>query len=486
MDKENNDANIIKFNNSQGEETLKSHKTLIRTSKAAILDSTESLTYGECPERWKILTVYCLCLFSNGFQWLVFSSISNKFSINYNISLWKTKIFSMIYFIIYPFASIPESWLFENYSIKIGLRLCSGCTLFGSFFKLFINCDKTLSVCYIGQIFSASFRPLLLNSPGKIVSNWFREDKRTIICSLICLSDTTGILVGYLWNMAYIKKNVLDKDYKDHVFRYLLSEFILIFFLCIPAFFIDKDKPDKLVSPSQNKEAPKLSNDLRNLFTNIKFILLLISMFFIVGYYFIINIIFNNLLFMFKITTYQCTVIYSVSFTIGIILSLIISFFVDKYKKFKLIMIILCVSAAVFQVFLTFLLEISKSKGLNSFAICFVFYTLINAAIIPFYTIGMNYACEITYPVSETISGGILMIISQLCGIGGTYFFDYLINHTKKQTWIINFIFLVSYIISLICSFFFDEKLSRYEVDKNEKAKEEVKKVKDNESEPVK
>jgi FLVCR family feline leukemia virus subgroup C receptor-related protein len=325
-----------------------------------------------------------------------------------------------------------------------------------------------------------------LNSPGKIASNWFREDKRTIICSLIYLSDTAGILVGYLWNMAYIKKNVLDKDYKDHVFRYLLSEFILIFFLCMAAVFINKDKPDKLVSPSQNKEHQKLSNDLRNLFSNIKFIVLLISMFFIVGYYFIINNIFNNLLFMYKITKYQCTVIYSVSITIGIISSLIISFFVDKYKKFKLIMVILCASATLFQVFLTFLLEIDKSKGLNPFAICFVFYTLINAAVIPFYTIGMNYACEITYPVSETMNGGILMIISQLCGIGGTYLFDYLINSKKKQTWLINCIFLLSYIIPLICSFFFDEKLSRYEIDKIEKIKEEVKQVKDNESEPVK
>ena len=149
-------------------------------------------------------------------------------------------------------------------------------------------------------------------------------------------------------------------------------------------------------------------------------------------------------------------------------------------------MIILCVSASVFQVFLTFLLEINKSKGLNPFAICFIFYKLINAAVIPFYTIGMNYACEITYPVSETMNGGILMIISQLCGIGGTYLFDYLINNKKKQTWLINCIFLLSYIIPFICSFFFDEKLSRYEIDKIEKIKEEVKQVKDNESEPVK
>ena len=477
MEKEKN-ANIIKFNSSQGEETLKSDKKLIKTSKAPMVDSGEILKYEECPERWYNLVAFCFCSFANGFQWFIFTGISKKFSIQYNISLWKVKIFSMIYLIIYPFTSIFESWIFENYSIKIGLRLCSGFTLLGAFLLVFIICDKTLSVCYIGQIFSALFRPLLLNSPGKISSNWFQEDKRTLITSICCLSDTAGILVGYLWNMAYIKKNSIGQDYKDQVFRYMLSEFILIFFLCIPAFFIDKDKPDKLSSPSQNKNKQKLLNDLRKLFSNLRFIFLLISSFFIVGYYFIIGNIFNDLLNLYKITNHQCTVIFSVSITIGIISSIIFSYFVDKYKKFKLIMIILCISAIIFQVFLTFLLEISKSKELNSFSICFVFYILINGVVIPFYTIGINYSCEITYPVTESLSGGIVMIMSQLCGIGGTYLFNHLIEHKKEQTWIINVIILVFYIISLICTLFFNEKLIRYEIDKNENKIEKEKEVK--------
>ena len=130
-------------------------------------------------------------------------------------------------------------------------------------------------------------------------------------------------------------------------------------------------------------------------------------------------------------------------------------------------MTIFCISAIVFQVFLTFLLELVESKGLNAFAICLVFYILINASIIPFYTIGMNYACEITYPVSESISGGIIIALSQLCGIGGTYLFDHFINHQQDKTWIINVILLIFFVISFLLSLFFDEKLYRYEIDKS-------------------
>ena len=70
------------------------------------------------------------------------------------------------------------------------------------------------------------------------------------------------------------------------------------------------------------------------------------------------------------------------------------------------------------------------------------------------------------------------MIMSQLCGIGGTYLFNHLIEHKKEQTWIINVIILVFYIISLICTLFFNEKLIRYEIDKNENKIEKEKEVK--------
>ena len=91
----------------------------------------------------------------------------------------------------------------------------------------------------------------------------------------------------------------------------------------------------------------------------------------------------------------------------------------------------------------------------------------------------MNYVCEITYPVSESISGGIIMTISQLCGIGGTYLFDHLINNNKGKTWIINVILLIFFVISLIFTWLLDEKLHRYEIDKL-KIEEENNQIEDN------
>ena len=141
--------------------------------------------------------------------------------------------------------------MLDKFSIRFTLIFAAACNIIGSGLKLLVNKDKSLASCYIGQIFAGLFQPALLNSPGKIAANWFREDIRTVICTICCLSITIGAFVGYLWNLMFIKENCSKDDFKEQVFNYLLSEFILNIVFCVPSFFITKEKPDIPPSPSQ-------------------------------------------------------------------------------------------------------------------------------------------------------------------------------------------------------------------------------------------
>ena len=179
---------------------------------------------------------------------------------------------------------------------------------------------------------------------------------------------------------------------------------------------------------------------------------------------------------MYGITGQQSSVIYAVSSIAGMLASLIISWLLDKYKKFKLFMIILCILGTFFQALFTFLLELVEPKGLNAYAIGLILYTLVNMIVVPFYTIGMNYACEITYPVGESINGGIMMTMSQLSGIGGTFLCDYFIVNKKEKPWISNVILLGFFVISCIFVFLFDEKLNRQEIEQARRNQEGDKK----------
>ena len=481
--KEKKDILPLSTSHSNREETHKSERNLIHINeKKEETNKTDvKRLYEEDPHRIFVLTSICFCIFSNGFQFVTFIPIFNDFSFHYEISKWKIDMFALIYMIIYPFVFIPESLFIDKIGMKIGMKICSGCTLVGSFLQIFINNDKSLSTCYIGQILSGLVRPCLLSIPGKITTEWFSEDKRTLICSICYLSDIAGILIGYLWSLAYIKENSTKEDFRERIFRYMLSKFIVIIVLCISPFFIEKDNPEKPPSPSQNKDNLKnrtFKNDVKMLFLNKSYIFLLISTFFMAGYYYSIITTIIKLLGLYGLTQRKSIYTFGLSSFIGIISSIIFSFILDKYKKYKLFMIIFCAFAILCQVFLTFLLELVKTKGLNQYAISLVLYSLIYVGIIPFMTIGINYACEITYPVSESINGGFLMLMPQLCGIVGFFLFDNLIDKYSSKAWISNLILLIFLIISCILSLFLDDNLKRIEIDLNGRSKDEKEDVK--------
>ena len=95
-----------------------------------------------------------------------------------------------------------------------------------------------------------------------------------------------------------------------------------------------------------------------------------------------------------------------------------------------------------------------------------IVYSLINIVVVPFFSIGMNYACEIAFPVGESINGSIIASMPQLSGIGGTFLLDQFISNVKDKKWISNVILLGFFALSCVCVFLIDDKLVRHEIEK--------------------
>ena len=95
-----------------------------------------------------------------------------------------------------------------------------------------------------------------------------------------------------------------------------------------------------------------------------------------------------------------------------------------------------------------------------------------NISIISFLSIGMNYACEITYPVGEIINGSIMSSLPQLLAIALTFLCDHYINKKEDQRWISNVILLILLVLSIIFVCLLDEKLDRQEIENIGRLKE--------------
>jgi hypothetical protein len=47
--------------------------------------------------------------------------------------------------------------------------------MIGGFLKIFIN--ESIYYAYAGQVLAAIAQPFILNSPGKIASTWFKDER---------------------------------------------------------------------------------------------------------------------------------------------------------------------------------------------------------------------------------------------------------------------------------------------------------------------
>ena len=55
------------------------------------------------------------------------------------------------------------------------MSLAALLTILGAVLKIFIN--ESIYYAYAGQLLSAIAQPFILNSPGKIASTWFRDER---------------------------------------------------------------------------------------------------------------------------------------------------------------------------------------------------------------------------------------------------------------------------------------------------------------------
>ena len=54
---------------------------------------------------------------------------------------------------------------------------------------------------------------------------------------------------------------------------------------------------------------------------------------------------------------------------------------------------------------------------MKALIILLILWTLCSFSIVPIFTCSMDFVVELTYPVGESISGGLIMMVNQITGI---------------------------------------------------------------------
>ncbi len=419
------------------------------------------------PYRFIIVIIYFLLNFINGMHWITFASCAAKFGKFYHLNNFSVDLFSLLFMILYPLCCIPEAFIIDNISMKLGLNISALLLIIGAFLKIFIN--TSIAFAYIGQFLTAVFQPAILNSPGKIAATWFDEKSRVLITSICCSSNTIGIMIGFLIHNFVIEENIVNpKMFKDSFEFYIIIEFIITAIFCLIFIFLMKNKPKNPPSLSQSNYNPiPLKKGIKQLISNINFIKLLISLTCIVGFINIFGTIFNSYMALYKIKDSIATYTAATANLFGILTALIVGAIIDKFKNYKIAMIICNIISLVVFIITSVLMEVNEKKNLG--IISFICYSLIIGSAVPIYTSGMDYVCEITYPVGESISEGIIMSSNQIMGIIGIIICDSFRTYLKKYKFLTNIVCILLFIISLISLILVKPKLVRTGKDTQQK-----------------
>ena len=415
--------------------------------------------------RYIIVIIYCLVNFSISVHWISFASCADNFGNLYKLNKFQVDAFSMIFMIAYPITCIPEAYIVDNISAQLGLTLSAISCIIGAGLKCLIN--KGIYFAYIGQGVIALFQAAISNSPGKIASTWFDEGSRVLITTLCVVSDTIGVLVGYLIHGFVFDDQIeggekVEKPLnKDRFFWYMAIEFIMSAVFCLPMIIFMRNKPKHPPSRSQRRYvSPPLRQSIGMLCHNRNFIILFISTICIVGFLNTFGTICNSYLKLYYFTDTQISYIASAANLFGIISSGIVSVIIDKNKKYKNTLIILSLLSLIGMSSITSLFELADKKYTQY--ICSVLYIITVSFITPVYTTSMDYVIELTYPVGESISEGIIMTGNQLFGVVGTLICDFFMEYVKEIRYLPHLFFICLLLISFICVLLIKEELNRH------------------------
>ena len=424
--------------------------------------------------RYVIVVIFFMLNFINGMHWVTFAACAAKFGKFYHLNNLEVDSLSIIYMALYILTGFFCSYYIDKVSMQMGLIFASISIILGAALKIFLNTHIVFA--FLGQIFASCLQPAILNSPAKIAATWFDEKSRVIVTSICCISNTIGVMIGFLIHTFVIEQNTVNpKIFKRDFRNYILVEFGISFIFGLAFIILIRDRPEK--SPSRSQENQKRNkrpffDELKELKQNKNFVYLCISLSCVVGYINMVATIFNAYMALYKISDANASYSSAISNFVGIIFAIIVGKIIDKYKIYKKSILICNIICIISYVITTILMESLKTKSL--IYVSYIGYTLIIGFAVPIYTSGMDLVCEITYGVGESTSDGIIMIGNQLMGIIGIII-NYIFRiYLKKHKWLTNVFGIFLFAISLYCLWRTQEDLKRKKEDENDNDEENL------------
>ncbi|XP_076461301.1 LOW QUALITY PROTEIN: solute carrier family 49 member A3-like [Babylonia areolata] len=160
--------------------------------------------------RWFIVFVVCIINIANAMIWICFSPVTNHTTDYYNISADEVNWLSLVYVV----ASIPfgllATWLLDTLGLRTSIILAAWLNLIGSGLRNlttfdFLSSSAKYPVLMCGQFLAACAQPFIMFVPTKLAALWFPDTQRALANTLASMANPLGIMIANLMSPNIVK-----------------------------------------------------------------------------------------------------------------------------------------------------------------------------------------------------------------------------------------------------------------------------------------
>ncbi len=360
------------------------------------MEKNENISFVIFPYRWIVLVLFMFVGIMTQIIWITFAPIMNEVAGYYNVSSDAILLLAASFMIIYIPVNFPACWLIEKYGLKWGTGI--GVTLTGIFGFLRAFTGPNFLFLLLCQTMVAIGQPFVLNSFTKLAVNWFPEEEKVTATGLGTMALFIGIIIAMIATYPLYETYSIEFVLLVYGLLSLISMVLYLLFV--------RDKPSQPPNP-YFREKTFQTKGIKNLFMNRDFNLLVFLLFTGLG---IFNALLSAIDDIFSRFSPDTGIIGGLIIVGGIFGAVILSSLSDKLGKRKIFLNV----ALIVSTPLALLLGVT---GAGDFVLTLILAFIFGFILVPALPVGLTYAAEITHPVPEESSNGVLMMFGQLGGI---------------------------------------------------------------------
>jgi len=330
--------------------------------------------------------------------WISYATVTLEAATYYSVGEFEILFLSTIFMITYIPVSFIATWFINKFGFRMGVGL--GALINGVFGFLRALAGPNYTLVLFIQIMISISQPFFLNSVSLLSANWFPESERTKATGLSINSQFLGIAIGmFLTPIIVIVFNL-------EVMLFIYGLYALIIGIVFVIFA--RDSPPTPPSFRVKKEDAPLKGGLKLLILNKQFGIVSVIFFVGLGAFNMITTYIELIVAPRGLTAIEVGNLGGLLILGGIIGATVMSVLADKLRKRAVLIKISSLIAVASFFILSFA---------NTTILLYITGFLLGFGLLSVGPVLLEYSVDVTVPVPEASSNGMLMVIGSISGI---------------------------------------------------------------------